>query len=132
MVKSKSKYHFNPESLSFDKVRLSLRNKLTKGATYFFASAVIAVVYYIGFSFFFDTPVERGLKRENAQLYLQFDLLSKKFDQVERLSMIWNSVMRISIVLFLRLSLFLRPFVMLEWVGLPGMMSWSRCRIRKL
>ncbi len=80
----KSKYHFNPDSLSFDRVRLSLRNKLAKGLTYFFASAVIAVVYYIGYSFFFDTPVERGLKRENAQLYLQFDLLTKKFDQVEK------------------------------------------------
>ncbi|HUW07581.1 MAG TPA: M23 family metallopeptidase [Williamwhitmania sp.] len=80
----KGKYHFNPDSLSFDKVRLSLRNKITKGATYFFASAVIAIVYYIGYSFFFDTPVERGLKRENAQLYNQFDTLSKRFDQVEK------------------------------------------------
>lgn len=80
----KGKYHFNPDSLSFDKVRLSLRNKITKGVTYFFASAVIAIVYYIGYSFFFDTPVERGLKRENAQLYNQFDTLSRRFDQVEK------------------------------------------------
>ncbi|SDB84713.1 M23 family metallopeptidase [Williamwhitmania taraxaci] len=80
----KSKYHFNPESLSFDAVRLSLRTKLVRGLTYFFASGVIAVVYYIGYSFFFDTPVERGLKRENALLSLQFEMLSGKFDQIEK------------------------------------------------
>jgi len=80
----KSKYHFNPESLSFDKVRLSLRSKLVRGITYFFASGVIAVVYYIGYSFFFDTPVERGLKRENDLLSLQFEMLSGKFEQIEK------------------------------------------------
>ena len=80
----KSKYHFNPESLSFDKVRLSLRTKLVRGVTYFFASGVIAVVYYIVYSFFFDTPVERGLKRENEMLSLQFELLSGKFEQIEK------------------------------------------------
>ena len=80
----KSKYHFNPESLSFDRVRTNLRTKLIRGVTYFFATGVIAVIYYICYSFFFDTPVERGLKRENELLSLQFEMLSGKFDQLEK------------------------------------------------
>ena len=80
----KSKYHFNPDSLSYDRVRTNLRTKLVRGLTYFFASGAIAVIYYICYSFFFDTPVERGLKRENALLSLQFEMLSGKFDQIEK------------------------------------------------
>jgi len=35
------------------------------------------------FSAFFDTPKEKGLKRENEQLKLQYEILNKRFDLVE-------------------------------------------------
>ena len=78
----KHKYRFNPDSLSFIKEQSTLSKKFWQGFNYFLVSIVISVVYYIIFSFFFDTPLERGLRRENQELLVQFELFNKKFDHI--------------------------------------------------
>lgn len=78
----KSKYRFNPESLSFVREHISIRKRIGRIATYLSASIVVAVIYYIIFSLFFDTPSERGLKREKEELLVHFELLNKRFEQV--------------------------------------------------
>ncbi len=79
----KHKYKFNHETLNFIKVKASLKQKLFKGFTYLMATVVITIVYYSIYTSFFDTPKERGLKRERQELLLQFELLNSKYDQVE-------------------------------------------------
>jgi murein DD-endopeptidase MepM/ murein hydrolase activator NlpD len=79
----KIKYMFNPESLSYIKIRTSFRQKFLKGFTYFSASIVVSIVYYIIFSNFFASPREKSLKRENYKLQLQYEMMSKKADQIE-------------------------------------------------
>lgn len=79
----KSKYRFNPESLSFDKVKFSIRQKIGRAFTYFSGTLVISITYYIIFTSFFDTPKERGLRREKEELLFQFELLNNKFSQIE-------------------------------------------------
>ncbi len=78
----KSKYRFNPESLSFVREHISIRKRIGRIATYLSASIVVAVIYYIIFSLFFDTPSERGLKREKEELLVHFELLNGRFEQV--------------------------------------------------
>jgi len=78
----KSKYRFNPESLSFVREHISIRKRIGRIATYLSASIVVAVIYYIIFSLFFDTPSERGLKREKEELLVHFELLNRRFEQV--------------------------------------------------
>jgi len=80
---TKSKYRFNHETLSFTKVQTSFLQRLWKVVTYLIATIVITIVYYSIFASFFDTPKERGLKREKQDLLVQFDLLNNKYDQVE-------------------------------------------------
>jgi murein DD-endopeptidase MepM/ murein hydrolase activator NlpD len=79
----KSKYRFNHETLSFIKVRPSLKEKIFKGGTYLMATIVITITYYSIYTSFFDTPKERGLKREKQELLLQFEILNGKYSQVE-------------------------------------------------
>ncbi len=79
---AKIKYRFNPESLSFDRARLGLKEILKKILTYFFAGFTISIIFYIAFSQFFDFPKERILKRENEQLKLQIEIFQKKLDQI--------------------------------------------------
>ncbi len=79
----KSKYKFNHETLSFIKVRASLKQKFIRGLTYLMSTIVITIVYYSIYTSFFDTPQERGLKRERDELLLQFELLNGKYSQVE-------------------------------------------------
>lgn len=78
----KTKYKFNPESLSFDRIRLGARGLVVKIVTYFFAGIVISIAFNFTFSRFFDSPKERILKRENEQLVLQYEIMEKKIDQV--------------------------------------------------
>ncbi len=79
---AKEKYKFNPESLKYDKIDHTLRDKLFSFLTFFSASIVIAVIYYLVFSHFVDLPKERILKREVNKLSLQYEILNKQLDHV--------------------------------------------------
>lgn len=77
----KSKYYFNTQSLKYEKVVLSTRKKLLKVLGFLSAVAVFAaIVLVIGFAIF-DSPKEKQLKREIAQLELQYELLDQRMNQ---------------------------------------------------
>ncbi len=78
------KYKFNPESLSFDKVRLGIRDILLRFLAYFIGSVIIAFVYWIIFAAFFDSPKEKALEREVQQLTIQYDLINREMANVEK------------------------------------------------
>jgi murein DD-endopeptidase MepM/ murein hydrolase activator NlpD len=75
---TKQKFRYNPQTLTFDHVDISLQNKLTKLAIRFLFSIIIAAIIGLTYSYFFDTPKEKILKRENAELALKFELFEKK------------------------------------------------------
>ncbi len=79
-----SRYKFNPESLSFDKIRLSIGAMLLRGLAYFVGSLLIAVIYYLIFAIFVDSPKEKALMREIEQLTLQYDLIHKEMGDIEK------------------------------------------------
>jgi murein DD-endopeptidase MepM/ murein hydrolase activator NlpD len=79
----KQKFKFNPESLEYDPINLSFRDKLVSFLTYLSASIVISVVYFLVFSHFFDLPKERILKREVNKLTLQYEILNKQLDHMD-------------------------------------------------
>jgi septal ring factor EnvC (AmiA/AmiB activator) len=81
---AKINYRFNPESLSFDKIGTSVKVWILKAFTYFTASIVISVLYYMVFSHYFDSPKEKALIRVNQQKDLQFELMQKKLDQISK------------------------------------------------
>lgn len=75
-----SRYVFNPESLQYDEVKLSSRKKIMRMVlTPLLAGIVIAVILFIAFSNTIDTPEEKRLKRENAQLQRQYDAIIEKY-----------------------------------------------------
>jgi murein DD-endopeptidase MepM/ murein hydrolase activator NlpD len=80
----KSKYKFNPESLSFDKVKLGFRAVLLRGLAYLVGSLLIAIVYYMIFAMFFDSPKEKALLREIDQLTLQYELIHREMNDLDK------------------------------------------------
>ena len=79
---AKAKYRYNPHTLSYDKIELTLRRKVLKSLTFLGAGLVIGVIIYgITYSFI-DSPKEKQLKRENAQMLAQYNILNKKLDQL--------------------------------------------------
>jgi murein DD-endopeptidase MepM/ murein hydrolase activator NlpD len=78
-----TKYKFDPDSLSFDKIRLGIRTLFLRSLAFFAGSVLIAIVYWIVFASFFDSPKEKALKREVAQLTIQYDLIHREMADVE-------------------------------------------------
>jgi len=79
-----TRYKFNPESLSFDKIRLGAKAILLRFLAYFIGSAIVAVVLNFMFGLFFDTPKEKALKREIEQMSLQYDLIHREMGNLEK------------------------------------------------
>lgn len=80
----KIKYRFNPESLSFDRVRIGIKTLVIKFFAFFFGSVIVALGYWVVFAAFFDSPGERALEREIEQLTIQYDLIHREMVNVER------------------------------------------------
>lgn len=80
----KTKYKFNPESLSFDKIRLGFKAVLMRSLAYFLGSLIIAFVYYLVFAIFFDSPKEKALLSEIDQLTLQYDIIQREMGNLEK------------------------------------------------
>ncbi len=78
------KYKFNPESLSFDKVRLGISDILLRFLAYFIGSVIVAFIYWLIFAAFFDSPKEKALEREIQQLTMQYDLINREMSNVEK------------------------------------------------
>lgn len=79
----RTKYKFNPESLSFDKVSLGVKALLLRGLAYVVGSMIVALVYWVIFAFFFDSPKEKALKREVEQMTIQYDLIHREMANIE-------------------------------------------------
>jgi murein DD-endopeptidase MepM/ murein hydrolase activator NlpD len=79
-----SRYRFNPESLSFDKIKLGFRAVLLRALAYLVGSLLIAFFYYLIFAIFFDSPKEKALLREIDQLTLQYDLVHREMDNLDK------------------------------------------------
>jgi murein DD-endopeptidase MepM/ murein hydrolase activator NlpD len=78
----KVKYHFNPDTLSYSKIRISFKQRFVRIFTYFSATLALAIVYYLIFSHFFDSPKEKALIRENGELRFQVELMGKRMNEV--------------------------------------------------
>jgi hypothetical protein len=82
---ARTKYKFNPESLSFDRISLGVKALLLRFLAYFIGSLIIAVIYSIIFAFFVDSPKEKALIREIDQLTLQYELINKEMGDMEKI-----------------------------------------------
>ncbi|MCA1755975.1 MAG: M23 family metallopeptidase [Bacteroidales bacterium] len=81
---AKTKYKFNPDSLRFDRIELTVRERLLRSLAFLVGSLIIAALYGVLFFIFFNSPKEKSLKREIAQLSLQYDMMNREMDKVER------------------------------------------------
>lgn len=79
---AKIKYIFNHKTLSYEKVHHRFRDKLGKVLSYVLTSVFFSfIVLVIGFSVI-DSPKEKRLKREIAELNLQYNLLNQRMNEV--------------------------------------------------
>ncbi len=80
---AKTKYLFNPKSLTFEKAKITIKDRILKLLGYLatgiaFSSLVMVVAYN-----FFDSPKEKRLKREISQYEFQYKLLNDRMDKIQ-------------------------------------------------
>jgi murein DD-endopeptidase MepM/ murein hydrolase activator NlpD len=80
---AKIKYKYNPNTLNYEKIQLTLKDRLKKVLTYFLVGLFFAGIIIVFAYLFIDSPKELMLKRENAQLKAQYELLNRDLDRLE-------------------------------------------------
>ena len=79
----KAGYHFNSDTLSFDKIESTLRKKTCRLFKKFFSSFSLAIVMLYLVYAFIDSPKEKQLKRKYEEVLTQYSLLSNKVEYLD-------------------------------------------------
>jgi murein DD-endopeptidase MepM/ murein hydrolase activator NlpD len=80
---TKKKYKFNPETLNYERIGISIKEKLTKILAFFSSSLAFSLIWVGIVIYFYETPRTKALKRENQELLSQYELLLKDLEKVE-------------------------------------------------
>jgi murein DD-endopeptidase MepM/ murein hydrolase activator NlpD len=80
----KVKYRFNPESLSFDKVRTTFRVWILKSFSFLTAFLVVAVIGYFSINYVFGYWIDQARERESKAKDEKFMMMQKKLSQIEK------------------------------------------------
>lgn len=80
---TKIRYHFNKETLSYDKIEISFRKRVLNFIARLFASVLWGVLIAVLAFTYIDSPKEATLKKENAELIAEYKLLDKELDRLE-------------------------------------------------
>jgi murein DD-endopeptidase MepM/ murein hydrolase activator NlpD len=81
---SKAKYRFNPKSLSYEKVKTNWKEITLRVLSYLATGSVFAAVTIVLAYKFLPSPNEKKKNREVEEVLLQYELLQKKMDQVDK------------------------------------------------
>lgn len=73
-------YRYNPETDNFERVYPSLRMRLAAWGKTWIIAALIGTVLFLVVFYFFDSPTEEHLRKENSQLRTQYGILSRRLD----------------------------------------------------
>lgn len=85
MNRKKVFYRYNPQTLSYERVYPSIKNKILIVLRHLGSGMLIGFGGLILFLYIFGSPEAEGLKKENRMLRMQYDILSKRIDQAFRI-----------------------------------------------
>ena len=77
------KYRFNPETLNFERIRLSAWQRTKRLTLLLTPGLVVGLIGILLVYQFVDSPKEATFRRENQQLLIQYELLNKQLNELE-------------------------------------------------
>ncbi|MDD4636897.1 MAG: M23 family metallopeptidase [Bacteroidales bacterium] len=80
MAKKRIHYFWNPETLSFERIYTSFRDRLFFGLRHLLVAGMGGLVVLALINLFFDSPRVKSLKEENDRLQTQYELLSRRVE----------------------------------------------------
>ncbi len=79
---AKKKYKFNPDTLSYERVGISFKEKSTKVLAYFSSSLALALIIAVLVINAYETPKTKALRRENQRLLTQYQLMDNELEKI--------------------------------------------------
>ena len=80
---AKTGYRFNPETLSYDRIHVSVKKKLWSLVVKFFSSLSLALVIFLIVSAIVDSPKEKALKRGKEEILAQYHILNNELERMD-------------------------------------------------
>lgn len=80
-MKKKVYYIYNPHTLSYDRVYPSWKQRFWSVCRQLFFGIMIGAGVFCVTSYFFDSPKELQMKKENKLLLTQYEILSRRMDE---------------------------------------------------
>lgn len=80
---AKPKFHFNPSTLTYERIDNSLKHRLKNFIIHLLSSISLAIIFYIISTSIFNSPKEKELIKENKDLKAQYNLLTKQMDVIQ-------------------------------------------------
>ncbi len=79
---AKKKYKFNPDTLSYERIGISFKEKSTKVLAYFSSSLALALIIAVLVINAYETPKTKALRRENKRLLTQYQLMDNELEKI--------------------------------------------------
>lgn len=80
---AKKKYHFNPETLSYEETDNTLLFKVKRLLIHLFSGVSLGALFFFVFVTLVDSPKERQLAGENNRMQAQYKLLERSMDEMQ-------------------------------------------------
>lgn len=81
---TKNQYRFNPETVKFEKINHNYKRKILGIMGIFVTATIGGFLLFLFFAMFYDTPKERMLKMENADLQTSYKRLEEKVKTINK------------------------------------------------
>jgi murein DD-endopeptidase MepM/ murein hydrolase activator NlpD len=78
----KRRYKFNPVTLNYERIGLSIKERLTKFVAYFSSSLGLSIFLVVVLLNYYETPKTKALRQENQKLLTQYELMNKDLDRI--------------------------------------------------
>jgi len=79
---AKKKFHFNPETLSYEETDHTLLHKVRRLLIHLFSGVSLGIGFFFIFVSFIASPEEKQLARERNRLQAQYKLLERSMDEM--------------------------------------------------
>lgn len=80
---AKPKFHFNPKTLTYERIDNTIRHKINRFGSHLVTSVVSGFACFVAFAMLLESPREKALRSENAQLEAQYEVLSSQIDVIQ-------------------------------------------------
>ena len=74
-------YKYNPNTLTYERVYLSIGARVWSAVRYLFFCVLLGVVFFLLFDKFYESPREKKLREDNEQMNTQYRILSHRLDE---------------------------------------------------